>query len=158
MKRNLLIALAILFSGSLAGQTIQKVKITDLEKTIKESKTPLIVNFWATWCMPCIEEIPYFQEQVKKHEKDSVKLILVSLDFREDFPDKVSSFIKKRKFTATVAWLDETKADYFCPIIDPKWSGAIPASLFINNKTGFRKFFEKQLSEEELKNAIKTIL
>ena len=140
------------------AQVIKKIKITELEKTITESKTPLIINFWATWCMPCIEEIPYFIEEVKKHEADSIKLLLVSLDFREDFPGKVSSFIKKRKFTAPVAWLDETKADYFCPKIDKAWSGAIPATLFINNKKGYRKFFENQLSHDELKKEMMIML
>jgi thiol-disulfide isomerase/thioredoxin len=140
------------------SQTIKKVKITDLEKTIAESKTPLIVNFWATFCKPCVEEIPYFQEEVKKHAKDSVQLLLVSLDLEEYYPAKIKTFATKHKFLVPIVWLDESNADYFCPKIDPKWSGAIPATLFINNKTGYRKFFEEQLSEEKLRKEIMAIL
>lgn len=146
------------FSTASSAQQIKAVKVTELEKIIKESRTPLLVNFWATWCMPCIEEIPYFQEEAARHESDSLTLLLVSLDFEKQYPAAISSFIAKRKFTAPVLWLNETDADYFCPKIDKAWSGSIPASLFINNKTGYRKFFEQQLSEEELKKEIMAIL
>jgi thiol-disulfide isomerase/thioredoxin len=117
----------------------------------------LIVNFWATFCVPCIEEIPYFQKIVKNHAKDSVKLLLVSLDLKEDYV-KIRTVAAKRKFTASIVWLNETNADYFCPRIDSAWSGAIPASLFINNKTGYRKFCEEQIKEDKLEKEIMAIL
>lgn len=158
MLRTLFIICFSLFSFLGSTQQIKKVKITDLEKTIAESKTPLIINFWATWCIPCLEEIPYFMEEVKNHVKDSLKLLLVSLDMNDAYPVQIKKTIAKRKITVPVQWLDETNADYFCPKIDPKWSGAIPASLFINNKTGYRKFFEEQLSHENLKKEIMAIL
>jgi thiol-disulfide isomerase/thioredoxin len=156
---RIILVCIFLFSGvPVFTQEIKSIKITDLEKTIAESKTPLIINFWATWCKPCIEEIPYFQSEVAQYQPDSVQLILVSLDMKEMYPKGLSSFVKKRKINATVVFLDETNADYFCPKVDEKWSGAIPASLFINNKTGYRKFVEDQLAEEELKKEIMAIL
>ena len=158
MRKYFAVLLISLTSTLVHSQEIKKMKITDLEKFITDSKSPMIINFWATWCMPCIEEIPYFIEEVKKHEKDSVKLLFVSLDFEEEYPGGLAKFIQRRKFTAPVAWLAETNADYFCPKVDTKWSGAIPATLFINNKSGYRKFFEAQLSQEELKKEIMAIL
>lgn len=144
----------ILLSAGVQAQ-VRAVKITEVEKMIAESKTPLIINCWATWCKPCVEEIPYFIEETNKRNNqaatsDSVSLVLVSLDFKESFPDAIKNFAAKRNFTAEILWLNETNADYFCPKIDPKWSGAIPATLFINNKTGYRKFYEEQLSHDEL--------
>ena len=144
--------------ATVQGQEIKSVKITDIEKIIAESKTPLIINMWATWCLPCIEELPYFQNEVAEHSKDSLQLILVSLDFKESFPSGIVKFMNKRKITAPVVWLDETNADYFCPKIDAKWSGAIPATLFINNKTGYRKFVEGKISPEQLKKEIRAVL
>ena len=154
----IVILMNFFFVLSAAGQGVKKVKVTDLEKLIKESKTPLIINFWATFCKPCMEEIPHFQKLGKKYEKNGVKLLLVSLDMKDDFPVKVNDFIKKKKITNPVAWLDETNADYFCPRVDKTWSGAIPATLFINNRNSYRKFTEEPLSEEQLEREIRVIL
>ncbi len=158
MRQNILTIGLSLLSSFVFGQEIKSVKITDVEKIIAESKTPLIINMWATWCVPCVQELPYFQDEVKKYRKDSVQLLLVSLDFKEAIPEGITKFMDKRKITAPVVWLDETNADYFCPKIDAKWSGAIPATLFINNKTGYRNFVEAQISHEKLKNEIMAIL
>lgn len=158
MKRFYFITIIFFIVANTKGQEVRSVKITEVEKIIAESKTPLIINMWATWCMPCIEELPYFQKEVKEHRKDSIQLLLVSLDFKEAFPSGITKFMNKRKITAPVVWLDETDADYFCPKIDAKWSGAIPATLFINNKTGYRNFVEEKISHEKLKKEIMAIL
>lgn len=159
------IVLLILFFvvANVQGQEIKSVKITEVEKIIAESKTPLIVNMWATWCKPCIEELPYFLEEVNKYNAskgtaDSIQLLLVSFDFESSFPEGISKFAAKRNINAPIVWLNETNADYFCPKIDAKWSGAIPATLFINNKSGYRNFVEEQISHDQLKEEIKAIL
>lgn len=156
MKFFLIIA-CLFFSTTINCQEIKKIKVTELEKTIKESKTPLIVNFWATFCKPCLEEIPYFLSAVNKHKKDSVRLLLVSLDLKEDY-SKIKPMAAKRKFNVPIVWLNETNADYFCPKVDSSWSGALPATLFINNKIGYRKFYEEKVKEEKLEKEIMAIL
>jgi thiol-disulfide isomerase/thioredoxin len=158
MKRTVLILITFFFVLSVSGQEVKKIKIIDLEKIIAESKTPLIINFWATFCKPCMEEIQHFQKLGKKYEKNGVKILLVSLDMKDDFPGKVKTFIKNKKITTPAAWLDETNADYFCPKIDHTWSGAIPATLFINNRNSYRKFTEEPLSEKQLEKEITSVL
>ncbi len=154
-KIFLLFVLMIGLSGFC--QEIKPVKITELERFINESKKPLLVNFWATWCGPCVAEIPYFEKEIAKH-KDSIQLILVSLDYKEAYPKGIAAAVAKWKFKSPVRWLNETNADYFCPRIDSSWSGSLPASLFINNATGFRFFREEQLKEKELDSLIRRTL
>ena len=139
-------------------QDVRAVKITALDSVIRHTSRPLIINFWATWCMPCIEELPYFRKQAALHAKDSVELILVSLDMKDDYPQKVNAFVAKYKISTPVLWLNESNADYFCPVIDSVWSGSIPATLFINPYTNYRRFFEQQLKEDLLVKQIREML
>jgi len=130
------------------------MKIADLEAYISKSEKPLVINFWATFCSPCIEEIPYFQNTIKEKYNGLVELVLVSLDLPDYYPSKIKSFVNQRNFSAPVVWLNETNADYFCPKIDHKWSGAIPATLMVNNKTRYRKFYEQQLTRLEFEQEL----
>jgi thiol-disulfide isomerase/thioredoxin len=157
MKKLSFLLLSIVLAGNVLAQ-VKKVKITDLEAYIQQSDHPLMISFWATWCVPCVEEIPWFQEGVAKFKEQKVELILVSLDFARDYPNKIESFIKKKNFQATFYWLDETNADYFCPRVHPRWEGGIPATLFVNNKTGYRRFFDRALTDRQVEPEIKAML
>jgi thiol-disulfide isomerase/thioredoxin len=140
------------------AQSISKWKLDDLKSAISNADKPTIFNFWATFCKPCVEELPYFQQLVKKYNSAGVKLVLISLDLPESYPKKITSFASKHNFTSPIMFLDETNADLFCPVADSSWSGAIPASLFINNKTGYSKFFEEQLNKEKLETEIRKMI
>lgn len=144
----------VLLVHSGRAQELPKWKVEDLKAAIQKAEGPTIFNFWATFCKPCIEEIPYFQELVKKYEAAGVRLVLVNLDAPEEYPARIQTFARRFKMTAPIAYLNESNADLFCPAVDEQWSGAIPASLFVNNRTGYRKFYEDQLSREELEEEI----
>ncbi len=129
------------------SQTIAKWKMKDVVRSYSaKNDTTYVVNFWATFCKPCIEEIPDFLRIVEKYKKQKVKLLLVSLDLPSFYPAKIAAFAKKNNYNTHIVWLNETNADIFCPMIDPKWSGAIPATIIVNNKTGYKKFTEDQIS------------
>lgn len=158
MKKTTGLLLFLFLGNIVIGQEIKKWKVTELQRYLKSSEAPVVVNFWATFCKPCMEEIPYFQRIAAKYEKQKVKLLFVSLDIRSFYPEQLQSFIKKNNISAEVIWLDETDADYFCPVIDPDWSGVIPATLFLNNSKGHRRFYQQQLKPEffeaRLKDAV----
>ncbi|HTE11990.1 MAG TPA: TlpA disulfide reductase family protein [Chitinophagaceae bacterium] len=136
--------LAMQFAGY--TQQIQKMKADELSAYIAKSEKPLIVSFWATWCASCVEEIPYFISTIKEKYGSGVELLLVSLDIKSYYPKRIESFAAKKKFDVPIVWLNEPNADIFCPLIDPKWSGAIPSTLMINNKKKYRKFYETGMS------------
>jgi thiol-disulfide isomerase/thioredoxin len=131
-------------------QEIRKFTLTELEEYIRQCDHPLIVNFWATYCTPCQKEIPYLQTTVQQYKDKEVELLLVSLDPSRYYPTQITTFAQKTNIVSKLAWLNETNAAYFCPRIDKKWSGGIPASLFINNRTHFRQFFDRQLTDRQV--------
>jgi len=139
------------------GQEIPRWKLADLENIIHSSDQPLILNFWATFCKPCLEELPYFQELSAQYKDSGLKLVLVSLDLPEDY-NKIKSFAEKHHINATIVYLDETNADLFCPVVDKDWSGSIPASLFISHKNNYRKFFEAKISKAKLDTEVRSMM
>jgi len=158
MKKSFLFSAFLSLAISVYSQKIIKIKVNELETIINASLNPLVITFWATWCTPCIEEIPYFQEVVKKYGRSNVELLMVSLDFPKAYPNQIQAFTKKKRITSKVVWLDETNADVFCPKIDDSWSGGIPATLFVNNKSNYRKFFESRIPRKEFEKQINTLI
>lgn len=153
--KKIILLLFIVGAVNCFSQDIRSVMMDDVVKIIDSSDSPLIINFWATWCKPCIEEIPYMEKQA---ELNKVKLILVSLDFKEDYPENIKNFVAQNKYSSEILWLSETDADSFCPKIDKRWEGALPATLFVNRSKNCRSFVGVQMSEEKLKEELKKLL
>lgn len=159
-KKIVLAALFISFLSvfKMNSQTVNTIKITELEKRIKNnSDTTYIVNFWATWCAPCVKELPDFEKINAEYKNSKVIVLLVSLDFKEDLINKVIPFVKNKEIKSEVVLLDETNANYFIPKISNEWTGAIPATLIINNSKQVNRFFEKKLTYEFLKSEVDSI-
>lgn len=105
-----------------------------------------IVNFWATWCKPCIEELPVFQEI---HDTDkNIEVLLVSLDFPDKVDEQLKPFIRKQHLTPPVVLLDDPHENVWIPKVDSTWSGAIPATLIYNKEK--RLFYERSFTRETL--------
>lgn len=115
-----------------------------------------VVNFWATWCKPCVEELPDFMEvNNEMQNNDAFEMILVSLDKAADFETKVKPFITKNNITTNVYLLSDNKRmNEWISLLNPHWSGAIPATFIYKNGKQLA-FKEGQLSKSELKTIIK---
>jgi len=124
-----------------------------LNKT--DNKT-YIVNFWATWCKPCVEELPYFEQAEKKYRDQNVEVLLVSLDFPTQVEKQLKPFIEKNKLNSQVILLNDPDQNNWISKVDSSWTGAIPATLIYNNKK--RTFYETSFTLETLENEINNFL
>lgn len=115
-----------------------------------------VINFWATWCAPCVKELPYFEKIKAEYSDKNVEVLLVSLDFPKQVEKKLIPFINKKKLQSEVVLLDDTNENKWIAAIDSTWSGALPATLIYNSK--MRKFYEQSFDYKTLENELKQFL
>jgi thiol-disulfide isomerase/thioredoxin len=115
-----------------------------------------VVNFWATWCAPCVKELPYFEKLNVEYKNKAVEVILVSLDFPQKYETRLKPFIKENKLQSKVIALNDVDSNSWIPKVSKEWSGAIPATLIFNKEK--RQFYEQSFNFEELEIEIKQFL
>ena len=157
--KSLLLSINLLFSAPVFAQGVAVIKFPELEKRLaRPTDTTYVVNFWATWCAPCVKELPNFEQVGAANATKKVKVLLVSLDYASQLDKKVKPFVKQRGLKSEVVLLNETDPNAWLGKVDAKWSGALPFTLIINNKTGQRSTFEQELSATELTAALQKFL
>lgn len=162
MTRKFLFTLGLstlIFSNLFAqASTVQVVKFSDLAQLMTPSpgKTK-VINFWATWCVPCVQELPYFEQLHQAYQDKNVEVWLISLDDVEKLDSKVVPFVQRKNLQARLWLLDDIDYNAWIDKVDPKWSGAIPATLIIGEKE-MRYFKEGELTYDELEQVVRTFL
>lgn len=122
-----------------------------------KNDTIYVINFWATWCKPCVAELPYFEKINSEFKDKKVKVILVSLDFEKQIKTKLIPFIEKRKIDSEVILLLDDKAVNWIDKVDESWTGSIPATVFYNND--YWEFYEGEFETyEDIKKIVNSYL
>lgn len=155
----ILILIQLFFGHFSYGQKIDVMKSDQLFEMIDhcdDESNIKVYNFWATWCAPCIRELPQFNEIDLQFS--SVDVTLISIDDVDLLNERVEPFISKKQIDARVVLLDETDFDIIINNIDKSWSGAIPATLIVDCRNNKRYFYEKEFKDDELKRTIETII
>jgi thiol-disulfide isomerase/thioredoxin len=136
-----------------AEMSIPIVEFDGVEPLLhKQTDTLYVVNFWATWCAPCVKEIPYFEKIASEFENRKLKVILINLDFPNHYESRLLPFVQSNGIKSKIVMLDDPDANRWINQVDPRWSGSIPATLIYNKYE--RKFFEQEFTFQELKDAV----
>ncbi|ETN96911.1 AhpC/TSA family protein [Zhouia amylolytica] len=122
---------------------------------IKDDKI-YVINFWATWCKPCVEELPGFEKILKEYKDKDVEVVLVSLDFPTMLRTNLIPFVKEHDLQSKVVLLDDPKQNVWIPKVNAEWSGAIPATIIYTKDK--RLFFEDTMTYEALKANIDQLI
>jgi thiol-disulfide isomerase/thioredoxin len=121
----------------------------------KKNDTTYVVNFWATWCVPCVQELPYFEQLAEKYKNEKVKVILVSLDMPKQAESRLLPFIERKKIKSRVILMRDPDQNTWLPKVNADWSGAIPATVIYNKSK--RKFYERSFTLAELETEFNSI-
>ncbi len=158
MRSLSILTLVLLSNLSAIAQQANQINLKDLQQVInKPSDKVQVINFWATWCAPCVKEIPLF-EKLNQANKE-VEVTLVSMDYDLDpNPEKVYRFMTRKNLQSKVVILAERNPNDWIGKIDKSWrSGTLPATLIINTKNGKRKFVQQELHEGDLEKLIEEV-
>ncbi|TGE24245.1 TlpA family protein disulfide reductase [Hymenobacter aquaticus] len=147
----LLLTGGLLSAGAARAQQVSVIKFAELQQRLnRQNDTTYVVNFWATWCAPCVKELPLFEQLNTTHADKKVKVLLVSMDYASQLNKKVKPFVLRRGLKSEVVLLGETDPNTYLEKVDPKWSGALPFTVMWNGRQNRRATFEKEFTPAEL--------
>ena len=157
---NLLIILFFVLTVSCSDKPNKDIEVVDFDgfysKIDLSSDDTYVINFWATWCSPCVKELPYFESINKEYSNKNVKVILVSLDFPSQIELKLKPYIEKNKIKSNVILLDDSNMNKWVPRVSEKWDGGIPATLIVNSSN--YNFYPNPFEKEELVSEISKVI
>ena len=150
----------ILLFFSCSNPPKESIEIVDFDglysKIDLSADKTYVINFWATWCAPCVKELPHFEEINKEFKEKNTEVILVSLDFPSQIETKLKPYLKRNKIKSKVILLDDSKMNTWVPKVSEQWDGGIPATLIVNSSN--YNFYPKPFKKEELFSEINKVL
>lgn len=157
---QILLFFVLVFGGSrISAQSVPIYTFDAFEKFLKpESDTVYVINFWATWCKPCVEELPHFEKLTENYKDKKVKVLLVNIDFRSQYEKKVVPFVQKNKLKSQVMMLDTQGDNGFIDKVSTAWQGTIPATVIVQASSKTNKFYEKQFTYDQLETIVKPLI
>ena len=160
MRQTFLFFLVWIFSSVfLFSQEVKKIGKEELKAMLNEPGDKIhVINFWATWCGPCVIEIPYFEKVSKEYPNDKVEFTLASLDFPSQLDSRLIPFLTQQKISLNVVLINEMDYDLWMKDVDPDWKGNIPATLIFNNANKQRQFISKAIDDKVLRGIIDKML
>jgi len=137
---------------------LPRTNLRDLQKRLAQQKGKVVVlNFWATWCQPCVEEFPALVRLYNNYRKKGVTVIAVSVDDPETADELVQPFLKRHRATFPVLVLNED-SDRFIRNFDKEWGGEIPRT-YLYSKSGKRlKAWSGSRTYQEFEKEVKEAL
>ena len=143
-------------AGLSAIQNDEEIEVMDFDtfapRLDMDNDSVYVINFWATWCAPCVRELPAFEQLNETYRDKKVKVILVSLDNPDLIDERVIPFMERMDLRSEVILLDDPNSNRWIPLVSDEWSGAIPATVIYSSS--HRSFHEREFKFEEIEELV----
>ena len=145
----------ILIAVFTVNAQVKVLSLKELNQRISKGKdTTYVLNLWATWCAPCVEELPYFEQLHQANLNQPVKVILLSLDFKSNLKSTIIPFVWKHQLSAETYVIEEPNQQTVTKLMHKDWTGVLPTTLFINTQKKIKVLYEKPFTYQELKTSL----
>jgi thiol-disulfide isomerase/thioredoxin len=138
-------------------KSVEPMMYEDLQAQLNQAPGLKVVNFWATWCRPCLQEMPHFEEVYQEYKEKGLQMIFVSLD-DPGKTEMLRKFVEKKGIKGQVVHIQNTDPNAWTDQVNKSWSGALPSTVFINEKGESVDFHQGKLSREELEVMVQRYL
>jgi thiol-disulfide isomerase/thioredoxin len=118
----------------------------------RSDDTIYLVNFWATWCLPCRKEMPAIQAVEEKYKDNNFKVLLISLDFPGQLENSLIPYLKDNHIKSEVILLNDPDQNRWINLVDKNWSGELPFTLIYGKD--FREPHYGEMTFEEMDSII----
>ncbi|MBK0381633.1 TlpA family protein disulfide reductase [Pedobacter sp. SD-b] len=150
-NKYLFIFFVMFFIAKISLAQVRLLSINQLENRIQQGKdTVYVVNFWATWCAPCVKELPNFEKLSQTYKNQPLKVILMSVDFKSKLEKAVVPFVRRNKIQSEVYVINEKSEQGYIDKVSKDWTGSLPATLIVNKLKNSRKFYEREFTYPQL--------
>jgi thiol-disulfide isomerase/thioredoxin len=148
-------------SPASSAPVVREIDVAGLKKLIAregETRRPLLVNFWATWCEPCRAEFPDLVKIDNEYRGRGLDFIAISIDDASEIATTVPRFLKEMRASMPAYLLNTPEPEAAIQFVDPQWSGSLPATFLYDpqGKVVFKHL--GRIKPDELRSAIKTVI
>lgn len=162
---RLAVALAVVVAGSLAlagcsgRATVVPVTASGIDSIRQASESRVVLlNVWATWCKPCLDEMPGIVRLRADYSGDDLVVLLLSADDLSDLDSVVVPFLERTGVGFPTYIIGDRDQDAVIRALDPEWSGALPATILSRRGGGRSETLVGERTYEQLKTAIDALL
>jgi thiol-disulfide isomerase/thioredoxin len=156
MAKLYLLAISVLLISFQVPTPVKEVKVLKFNQfepyLENKNDSVYLINFWATWCSPCIEELPSIEKAGQKYSDKKLKIILVSLDMPEQIHSRLYPFLRKNKIKSDVILLDDPDQNRWINLVNKDWMGDIPFTIIYSKN--FRQYYNEELKYEFLDSVL----
>lgn len=117
----------------------------------------LFINFWATWCVPCVEEFPDLVKIYKEHKGSEFEFLSVSVDISSEIETKVIPFLKEQSAEFPVVLVEEKRSEQVINLINPEWNGAVPVTVIYDEHGKRQEFIPEAKSFDAFHTSIERV-